>query len=698
MRGSCVLLAIALTATPATARAGDSGAGDGGAGDGGAGDGPVIVVTGHGLGDTPATPAYDVQTLPRETLATAASGRIEDALANVAGFQQFRRSDSRSSNPSAQGATLRALGGNAASRTLVLLDGVPLADPFFGYLPFSALAPERLGSVRVTRGGGSGAFGAGAVAGTIELTSANAAEAGLLAASALVDDRGESELSAMLTPRLGQGFAQVSGRWDRGQGFWTTPADQRTAASVRARYESWSTGLRAVLPVAPDIELQAHGLAFEDHRVLRFAGALNGAQGQDAGLRLVGRGRWQFDAIAYLQARGFSSVTVSATTFRPTLNQYRTPSTGWGGKLELRPPVGGGHVLRLGLDTRSGSGRTEEVLTSAATGAVTARRQAGGGNRDTGLYAEDDWTHGALTLTAGLRADRWRVADGFFTVASPAGTVTTDNRFAPRADWALTWRAGALLRLGNGLALRAAGYANFRQPTLNELYRPFTVTAASNGKSVSTATLANDGLANERLHGVEAGLDWTPAPGIALALTAFADRLDDAIANVTLSTVTTATTVTITRQRRNVDAIRARGIEATAHLARRLWSLDGSLAWTDAKVRATGAAAALDGLRPAQVPRLAASATFGLHPRPGTTLALTVRHAGAQYEDDLQTDVLPAATTLAAYAETPLAGPVTLVLRAENLTGTTVITRNQAGSLDLGAPRTLWAGVRVRLP
>ncbi|HBQ54524.1 MAG TPA: hypothetical protein DD790_08550, partial [Erythrobacter sp.] len=62
----------------------------------------------------------------------------------VAGFQQFRRSDSRSANASAQGATLRALGGNATSRALVLLDGVPMSDPFFGYIPFSAIAPERL--------------------------------------------------------------------------------------------------------------------------------------------------------------------------------------------------------------------------------------------------------------------------------------------------------------------------------------------------------------------------------------------------------------------------------------------------------------------------------------------------------------------------------------------------------------------------
>src|SRR3546814_17964583 len=75
----------------------------------------------------------------------------------------------RAANPAAQGVTLRALGGNATSRALVLLDGVPQADPFFGYIPFNALVPDRLSVVRITRGGGAGPFGAGAVAGTIEL-------------------------------------------------------------------------------------------------------------------------------------------------------------------------------------------------------------------------------------------------------------------------------------------------------------------------------------------------------------------------------------------------------------------------------------------------------------------------------------------------------------------------------------------------
>ena len=115
-----------------------------------------IIVTGAGLPLPPGTPAYGSVVIDRDRLLDSASGRIETILGDAAGFQQFRRSDSRSANPSAQGATLRALGGNASSRTLVLLDGVPMADPFFGYIPFSALVPDRLSVVRVTRGGGVG--------------------------------------------------------------------------------------------------------------------------------------------------------------------------------------------------------------------------------------------------------------------------------------------------------------------------------------------------------------------------------------------------------------------------------------------------------------------------------------------------------------------------------------------------------------
>ena len=663
-----VLIPAALLALPVTAHAETA-------------EDQTIVVTGQGLERTAEDDIYGVQVIARDRIAGAASGRLEDVLASAAGFQQFRRSDSRSANPSAQGVTFRGLGGNASSRTLILLDGVPQADPFFGYIPFSGIAPERLSRVLVTRGGGSGAFGAGAVAGAIEMVSAGADELDLLNASALVNDRGESELSATLAPELGQGFAVLSGRWDRGQGFWTTPVAQRVAASTRARYDSWSAGLRAVAPLTDTVELQVRGLAYDDQRTLRFAGADSATRGQDASVRLVGRGAWQFDALAYVQARDFSNIVISSTSFRKTLHQRRTPATGIGGKLELRPPVGGGHEVRLGADWRSMTGRTQEEAYSGVTGLVTARRRAGGRNTDLGLYLEDSWTLGALTLTGGVRADRWTIRGGYFTEANAVGTTTVNNAFAHRAGWDVSWRGGARVQAAEGVALRAAAYTSLRQPTLNELYRPFTV--------FPVTTRANAALRNEELLGFEAGVDFAPVDGVTLNLTAFDNKVKNAIANVTIGTNL--------RERRNVDAVHSRGVELAASATLGTVRFDGALALTDAEVQASGASLALDGKRPAQVAKLAASATVAWLPRDGWLLSATLRHIGAQYEDDLQTDLQPAATTLDAVVRVPLSPRVTVVLRGENLTDETIVTRNQGGSIDLGTPRTVWAGLSVSI-
>ncbi|WFL77660.1 TonB-dependent receptor [Altererythrobacter arenosus] len=641
----------------------------------------VIVVTGEGLGETPASPAYDTQTIDREQLLSAPSGRIEDALTSVAGFQQFRRSDSRSANPSAQGATLRALGGNATSRALVLLDGVPMTDPFFGYVPFSALAAERLAHVRVTRGGGSGPFGAGALAGTIELTSADGATLGNFSGMLVANDRGDTEASATLSSQLGTGFGSVSGRWDRGKGFWTTPASDRVPASARASFDGYSVQVRGVAPLTEMIELQARGLVYREERTLRFDGAESSMEGQDASLRVVGRGEWQFDLLGYVQARNFTNVVISSTRFVPVLDQRNTPATGLGGKFELRPPTGRRNVLRLGIDYRKSDGELFEIAQSAFSGAVTARRNAGGTNTDLGIFAENDLTLGAITLTAGARVDRFTIRDGFFIERNGAGLLVDNQTYPDRSGWEASFRGGALYRVNDALSLRAAAYSGLRLPTLNELYRPFVV--------FPIVTQANAALDNERLEGFEAGIDWAPADAISLALTAFDNRVKNAIANVTIGPNL--------RQRRNIDAIHSRGIEASAALKFGAVSLDGAIAFTDAEAEGSGPAAALDANRPSQTPKWVAGTTLAYRPADDWLFSTTLRHVGAQFEDDLETNVLPAATTLDAFAQIPVLDGIRLILRGENLTDETIVTRNQGGSIDLGTPRTLWAGFKVGL-
>ncbi|HKY80928.1 MAG TPA: TonB-dependent receptor [Sphingobium sp.] len=637
-----------------------------------------IVITGAGLPLPPGTPAYGSVAIDRQRLTNSASGRIESLLGDVAGFQQFRRSDSRSANPSAQGATLRALGGNASSRALVLLDGVPMADPFFGYIPFSALVPDRLSAVRITRGGGVGAFGAGAVAGTIELASATRADLPFVAGSAFYGSREATEVSASVTPDLGSGYVSLSGRWDRGDGFQTTPPDQRSAATVPAAYDGWSANLRAVAPLSATSEIQARLTLFRDDRTLRFRGADSSSEGQDASIRYISRGPWQVDALAYVQARNFSNIVISATSFRRSLDQRNTPSTGLGGKIELRPPVGADHVLRIGADTRFATGDMFEDAYDArlASNPLTARRHAGGKQMTTGFFVEDDWTIGRLVLTAGTRVDRWSISDGFFRATAAAPLA-----FPDRNGWEFSGRAGALYHVGRGLALRAAGYTGFRLPTLNELYRPFVVGAVR--------TEANAALTPEKLKGVEAGFDFSPANGITLSVTAFYNRLDDAIANVTSNPANPNA-----RQRQNVDSIIAKGVELTATGRVADFLLSASYAYSHSTVNAPGMR--FDGLTPAQSPRHAASATVAWQPSQGPSLSTTLRYVAKQYEDDFQAYVLPDALTLDAVASLPIARGVSLVARGENLLDERVVTRlGTDGSIDLGTPRTLWIGVKL---
>jgi outer membrane receptor protein involved in Fe transport len=634
-----------------------------------------IVVLGAALDLPPGTPAYGTAVIDHARLQADAAGRVEDVLKDVAGFSQFRRSDSRSANASAQGANLRGIGGNAASRTLLLLDGVPMADPFFGYIPYSAIVPERLSAIRVTRGAGTGAFGAGAVAGMLEMASATRADLPLVSASALYGSRDATELSAVLSPDVSAGFVSVSARWDRGDGFQTSPPEQRVAASVPARYDSRSGSVRAVAPLGGSAEVQARLLVFRDERTLRFAGADSHSEGQDASLRLISRGPWQVDALAYVQARNFANIVISGTSFRKSLDQRDTPALGLGGKIELRPPVGGGHLLRLGVDARRASGDMFEDAYNAgvASNPITARRHASGRQLTTGAFVENDWTLGRLVLTGGARVDRWTITEGRF---ESRGTLNQTILFPDRSGWEAGGRAGLLWKASDGVALRAAGYTGFRLPTLNELYRSFVV--------FPVTTQANADLAPEHLRGAEAGVDLTPAPGVSLGLTVFENRLEDAIANVTIGANL--------RQRQNVPAIVARGVELTAAARIGDFDLSGSYAYSRSRVKAPGSA--LDGLRPAQTPRHAGSATLAWLPEGGARLAATLRYVGRQYEDDLNVDSLPGALTVDGFASMPIGWGLTVIGRAENIFDKAVITRNAGGSIDLGTPRTLWIGIR----
>jgi len=103
-------------------------------------------------------------------LSTAPAPDLDTVLRQVPGFSLFRRTPSWSANPTTQGVSLRGAGASGTSRAVVALNGVPLNDPFGGWIYWGRVSPEVLDAAVVTQGGASDIFGTQALGGAIELT------------------------------------------------------------------------------------------------------------------------------------------------------------------------------------------------------------------------------------------------------------------------------------------------------------------------------------------------------------------------------------------------------------------------------------------------------------------------------------------------------------------------------------------------
>ena len=660
--------------------------------------GDPIIVTGRGLASVRADPAYDVVTIDRSRILQSASGRLEDVLRDIAGLQSFRRSDSRSSHATNQSITLRGLGGNATSRALLILDGVPQADPFGGWISFPAYATDRLGQVRVTRGGGSGLWGPGALAGTVELDSATPDQLDPFDAHLAIGSRASRDARGSITLKGKSGFVTVSGAFAKGDGFIPIVEDRRGPVDHAAPYHQVSGAIRAVTALGASTELQANLSTFDDRRNRGTNFTDNRGRGVDGSLRLVGKGALRWSLLGYGQKRRFASqsaaINAGRTTATLTLDQYAVPSTGWGARADV-VPLTGDLELHLGADLRAVRGETREFYQFVA-GSATRRRVAGGRSVTMGAFADATLTSGALTANLSGRIDRWSISDGRLFQQTLAGTTLTNTAFADRDGWQPTGRAALALRPANGLTLRAAAYRGWRLPTLNELYRPF--------RAGADATAANAGLKPETLTGAEAGIDWALSPYAKASLTVFTARLHDAIANVTVARgpgvfpgVGFVSAAGSYRQRQNLDAIATSGAELGFDLRYRPFDLHLSYAYVDARVRDKGAGRALNGLRPAQTPEQQASATLGWTSPDEQRVSLTGRAISSQYEDDLNQRTLAPAFTLDATASTPIGRHFIVGLRAENLFDKRIDAAIASdGTVERALPRTVWLEVTLK--
>lgn len=665
-------------------------------------DEQVVVVRGDPL--PPEDESTWSQSLDEDDLDREASGRVESAVGDLGGLQ-FRRSDARSAHPTSQGLTLRGLGGNAASRVLVLLDGVPQADPFGGWVSWPGYDAIPLSSVTLERGGGTGEHGAGALAGTLSLTTREPTDDVDFGGQFLAGSRTSLASRAHAAFPTGPVQHMVSASAETSDGFVLAAPEQRGPVDEKAPYQQAGAFWRSQANLGQALNLSASGRGFLDRRTRGVPFTENENDGFDLSLQAASHetANQQWSALVYFQSRklasSFASVNDERTEARQVLDQVRVPSNGLGARLAFDSDIGRDMRLVWGADFRRTEGRSEEEYLFVE-GVPSRERTAGGISETGGLFSSLSWRGiRRLTLSASGRADFWHLHGGFRSERELSGPPLSDEDFANRTGVEGTGRLGVGFDAAKSVHLRGASYTGFRLPTLNELYRPFRVG--------SDATAANAQLNPERLWGTELGFDVRPLSGLLASFTAFENHLQGAIANVTLAQgpgafdgVGFVAEGGAYRQRQNLSSIRSLGFDAALTLDDRLLRLPG-IEWgvlyslVRSQVSGGEQAVELSGLEPAQVPTHSFASTLSWSSAPGgTTLSTTLRYLGQQFEDDLNQVVLDDAWTLDAAAKVLLAAQIHALLRAENLTDARIeASKDSSGFTEIATPRTIWVGI-----
>ncbi|CAN5403019.1 TonB-dependent receptor [soil metagenome] len=664
---------------------------------------PDVVVTAARLPPAAGDAAFSVIRLDRAVLDRAT--RLDEALATVPAVSLFRRTSSLAANPTTQGISLRAIAPSGAGRTLVTLDGVPLNDPFGGWVLWSQIAPESLESLDIVRGAGAGPYGAGALTGVIALRERDR-EGGALDVSGGED--GGRRLAAATTLKSGRFALTGSFLREQSDGYVPVRGPAAGAADTPLDLMTTSAALRADIAVDDATALSLRASAYDEDRGSGLLNTRSASSGQSYSATLARKpaaGRLGWRAQVWRRESDFANtsaaVAADRSTTTPANDQYATPATGWGMNLALRQTavdlMGGRLEGEVGADARYSDGETQERFRYMA-GEFTRDRFAGGETSVVGAYAEGSWTAGPWLVAGGVRLDQWKNEDGHRREIDRAmGLATLDETYPDRSGEVTSARLAVRRDLGSGFAARAAAYSGFRPATLNELHRPFRV-----GNDL---TEANAALEPETLKGVETGLSWTHET-TTVGATVFFNRVEDAIVNVTIgvgpgiiSALPRAGFIPaggVLRQRQNAGTIDATGVELNAEHQSGPVRLVAAVSWTDAELDGGSAAPQLTGLRPAQAPEWSATAGIDWRATDRLTLSSRARYESARFDDDLNSRVLDAAVTFDARADWRVRDGVTLYAAADNLfDGEVEVSQTGDNVAGYGPPRTLRAGLSL---
>ncbi len=633
----------------------------------------------------------DVTVLDRADLEQSASALLDDVLRRVPDVGTFRRSSSRVADPSSQGLNLRGVGPSAVSRALVLVDGLPLNDPFGGWVYWQSVPGLSIGSVEIVPGGSSVLYGTSALGGVVNVRS-RPLDVPSVEADVFGDTLPSLGIGLRGVQRAGPVAVELTSEFLGSNGYNVVAPEQRGAIDVPAGSTHVSLQGRMEAELASNVLLGAKLGFFDENQNGGTQFTNGGAEVRSVAVTLalgprtapdVELAAW-FRNEVFRQQRARIGNVPTPRSSESLAGEQRVPADDEGFSVVWHAPRWGFQRFDVGADLHRISGTSfERLFPPPGVTPATLERNGGGVQLSGGAFVQDTLQLGPVTLVPALRLDYWRDEKGQLEVTRTTGMST--QQFPAQNETQLSPRLGALWQVVDSLALRASVNRAFRAPTLGELYRPFTV------GTISTA--ANPALTAETLVGAEAGVEWSPLRVVRTRATGFWNELHDPITNVTLSQ---ALPDGSTRQRQNLGKARVQGLELAVE-ARPLhgWELTAGYTLVDSRVLEADKAPGTIGKRLPQDPVHRIAGSVEARFAPGWTARVQGIAALVQYEDDLNTLPLGTQFRLDAYLARAIGPVVEIYTAVENVLDRRDLV-GRAGVNTISGPFTVRLGVRLR--
>ncbi len=458
--------------------------------------------------------------LTEQEVLTAPESGIGDIVRQIPSLNLHGDQSTMVAIPRDQSLNFRGVSGSNVSHGLLLVDGMPLLDPYNASASWTKVAKDWVERVEVVAGGGANSWGNLALSGVVNLIT-HAPKDGRFAANARGGSKSTQDLSLSYSDIADSWAGWVGVDYFDTDGYYPVPEENRGSIDEPAAKQYQSLTGRGSYTLSPSGIVYFGGLVYAEERQegTPLEGGTNDEYSLTVALDHTGNkgGVWQ----ARLFGRDLTHEDFNADNaddhnsqeIRSIITDLSSPSGGLGGVWTL--PERGKHSLTSGADiVLSSIDRVEDLGWTGE--AFTRRSEVQGKQALAGVFIEDKYSvTDRLGLQLAGRFDAIRTYDGQSRQTDLATSETVqDDELGDNTETTFNPSLGFVFAASTASRFRGATYTGFRSPMPSELF----VGASSTRTRVR---VPNPNLEPETLVGAELGYDYTPSSTLNARLTGF---------------------------------------------------------------------------------------------------------------------------------------------------------------------------------